>query len=69
MRGKKIAATGTIGLVLGAGALIAGPTAASATVVTRARPAGCETATDDAWPAWTNGRPANGRKAARATAS
>ena len=59
MRGKKIAATGTIGLVLGAGALIAGPTAASATVVTRARPAGCETATDDAWPAWTNGRPAN----------
>jgi len=59
MRGKRIAATGTIGMLLGAGALLAAPAGASAAVTMRARPVACTSAPDDVWPAWTNGRPAN----------
>ena len=59
MRGKRIAAVGMIGALFGAGSLVATTTGASAAVATRLRPASCVTATDDAWPAWTNGRPAN----------
>ena len=46
-------------MLLGAGSLLATPGGASAAVATRTRPATCATAPDDAWPAWTNGRPAN----------
>jgi len=58
MRGKRIAALGTIGMVLGAGSLLAAPTGASASVI-RPRSARCASAVDDTWPAWTDGRPAN----------
>jgi hypothetical protein len=59
MRAKRIAAMGTVGLVLGTGSLLATTTGASAAVATRTRPAVCATAPDDAWPGWTDGRPAN----------
>lgn len=59
MRRKQIAAMGMVGALLGAGTLVASAGDATAAVVTRTRPASCMSATDDAWPVWTDGRPAN----------
>jgi hypothetical protein len=58
MRCKQIAAMGTVGMLLGAGSLLATTSGASATVVARPRPARCATAIDDSWPSSANGRPA-----------
>jgi hypothetical protein len=59
MRCKQIAAMGMVGALLGAGSLLATTSGASAAIATKTRAARCVTAMDDAWPAWTNGRPAN----------
>ena len=55
---RQIAAMGMVGVLLGAGSLLASTGGASATVARRA-PKACLTTKDDAWPAWTNGRPAH----------
>jgi hypothetical protein len=59
MRYKRIAATGMVGALFGAGSLAGTATAASATTATKTGAATCVTASDDAWPSWTNGRPAH----------
>jgi hypothetical protein len=53
---KRIAAMGMIGVLLGAGSLIASTTGASASVAKRT-PKVCATKIDDRWPGWANGRP------------
>jgi len=50
---------GMVGVLLGAGSLLGTAGAASATVATKTRAASCLSASDDAWPSWTNGRPAH----------
>ena len=58
---KRIAAMGMIGVLLGAGSLIASTSGALASVgsanVVRRAPKVCATKIDDRWPGWANGRP------------
>jgi hypothetical protein len=58
---KRIAAMGMIGVLLGAGSLIASAGGASASVATanvvRRTPRVCATKIDDRWPGWVDGRP------------
>ena len=60
---KRIAAMGMIGVLLGAGSLIASAGGASASVasanVVRRTPRVCATKIDDRWPGWVDGRPKN----------
>ena len=58
MRAKQIAAVGVVGALAGSGVLLAAAAPAGASA---ARPVveRCATAVDDAWPGWTQGRPAN----------
>jgi hypothetical protein len=58
MRCKQIAALGMVGTLLGAGVVLATGSGASATDATNTRTASCLSSTDDAWPSWTDGRPA-----------
>ncbi|MGO9873197.1 MAG: hypothetical protein ACLPVY_05305 [Acidimicrobiia bacterium] len=58
MRCKQIAALGMVGALFAAGVVLATGSVASATDATNPRKASCLSATDDAWPSWTDGRPA-----------
>ena len=58
MRRKQIAAMGMVGVLLGAGSLLASATGASATGATRTRANRCTTINAERWPDWANGRPA-----------
>ncbi len=59
MRCKQIAALGMVATLVAAGGVLGTGSVASAADATNTRTASCLSSTDDAWPSWTDGRPAH----------